>query len=296
MPAISETDLQERDVRLPQTSVPILQAHLAGVALTTPAPEQLSEFYGTAMGYDGRWVEGTWRGALDGRWLSLRSGAGNTLDHAAFAVPDTGALADLRQRLGEAAVTYEDDASGIFPNEAIAFADPDGNKLLFGVAGQQAESPTRTPPCRLQHIVFASDEAKTMVRFYCDVLGFAPSDYVRDSAGDLTSAFLRCSSEHHSLAIFRAPRKRLDHLCYDVADWLHIRDWADAFAQRHITLRWGPGRHGPGDNLFFFINDPDGNWLEFSAELEEVAGPRATGLWAHEERTLNSWGAAIMRS
>ena len=75
-----------------------------------------------------------------------------------------------------------------------------------------------------------------------------------------------------------------------------IRDWADRFAERHIPLRWGPGRHGPGNNLFFFVTDPDGNWVEFSCDLEQVEGPRPVKTWAHEERTLNSWGAAYMRS
>jgi len=35
-------------------------------------------------------------------------------------------------------------------------------------------------------------------------------------------------------------------------------------------VKWGPGRHGPGNNLFVFIHDLDGNWVEVSAELEHV--------------------------
>ncbi len=31
---------------------------------------------------------------------------------------------------------------------------------------------------------------------------------------------------------------------------------------------FGPGRHGPGNNLFFMVVDADRNRLEFSAELE----------------------------
>ena len=44
------------------------------------------------------------------------------------------------------------------------------------------------------------------------------------------------------------------------------------------------------------VNDPDGNWLEFSSELALVEGASPIRLWAHEERTLNSWGAALLRS
>jgi catechol-2,3-dioxygenase len=75
-----------------------------------------------------------------------------------------------------------------------------------------------------------------------------------------------------------------------------IRDWADHFAQARIPIRWGPGRHGPGNNLFIFIHDPDGNWVELSAELEQVQPDRPVGEWPHEERTLNLWGQGLLRS
>jgi hypothetical protein len=58
---------------------------------------------------------------------------------------------------------------------------------------------------------------------------------------------------------------------------------------------WGPGRHGPGNNLFAFIEDPDGNWIEVSAELEVVCD-REIRDWPQAERTLNLWGNAILRS
>ena len=58
---------------------------------------------------------------------------------------------------------------------------------------------------------------------------------------------------------------------------------------------WGPGRHGPGNNLFVFIEDPDGNWIEISAELE-IIQDRLIKDWPQEEKTLNLWGKAILRS
>tara|TARA_S200000501_G_C20423051_1_gene568842 strand:- start:399 stop:593 length:195 start_codon:yes stop_codon:yes gene_type:complete len=63
----------------------------------------------------------------------------------------------------------------------------------------------------------------------------------------------------------------------------------------NIELMWGPGRHGPGNNLFVFVEDPDGNWIEISAELE-VIHDRPSKDWPQEERTLNLWGKAILRS
>ena len=75
-----------------------------------------------------------------------------------------------------------------------------------------------------------------------------------------------------------------------------IRDWADHFARHGIKLAWGPGRHGPGNNLFVMIHDPDGNLIEISAELEVITGDRPAGIWPHEESTFNRWGSAALRT
>jgi hypothetical protein len=75
-----------------------------------------------------------------------------------------------------------------------------------------------------------------------------------------------------------------------------LRDWADHFSEAGFTLQWGPGRHGPGNNLFIFIHDPDDNWLEISAELEIVNEQRSIGVWPQAERTLNLWGKGHLRS
>ena len=87
----------------------------------------------------------------------------------------------------------------------------------------------------------------------------------------------------------------MDHHSYEAGEWNAIRDWCDHFASMNIELMWGPGRHGPGNNLFVFVEDPDGNWIEISAELE-VIHDRPSNDWPQEERTLNLWGKAILRS
>ena len=96
--------------------------------------------------------------------------------------------------------------------------------------------------------------------------------------------------------MFRAPEARSDHLAYEARNWNDIRDWADHFAALEVPLFWGPGRHGPGNNLFIMVEDPDGNKVEISAELEFMHRHMPPRQWAHEERTLNLWGGAWMRS
>jgi catechol 2,3-dioxygenase-like lactoylglutathione lyase family enzyme len=214
-------------------------------------------------------------------------------------VADANALSALKRRLDRSGTNYSAVELAGFAPGALEFSDPDGNKLIFGVAQtseQRRTDATANRAARMQHIVFASTNVHRLLEFYTDVVGFVLSDRVVDDKGGLRTIFLRCSHDHHSVAVFAASENRIDHHCYEAGDWNLIRDWSDHFARLHVPLKWGPGRHGPGDNLFVFVHDPDGNWVEISAELEQVEPDRPVGDWPHEERTLNSWGIGLLRS
>ena len=58
----------------------------------------------------------------------------------------------------------------------------------------------------------------------------------------------------------------------------------DHLASLDVKIAWDPGRHGPGNNLFFIINDTDGNWVELSAELEQLTYDRHVSIWPYGEK------------
>ena len=150
-------------------------------------------------------------------------------------------------------------------------------------------------PARLQHMALRTPRLDDMVSFY-ESLGFLVSDRVKDDAGALRAAFLRTDSEHHALALFGAPEARFDHLSCETRDTAAVIAWADRMASNRIPIHWGIGRHGPGNDVFFMVQDPDGNLIEISADIEVCDPSRPAGTWRHEQRTLNLWGTAIMRS
>ena len=215
--------------------------------------------------------------------------------YAAFALADTAHLERLRQTLTDAGVAVRPLAAPLFYEGAYAVKDPDGNTLVFGIPVQQ-RTVNDALPGRLQHLGLRTVNATVMTDFYTDILGFRVSDLVRDQNGDLTASFLRSDPEHHSIAIFRAPTTQLDHLCCETTSWNDIRDWGDHLAARYIEIEWGAGRHGAGNNLFIFVRDPDGVPVEFSAELQHCPYEQEPKVWKHEQRTLNLWGSAWMRS
>lgn len=275
----------------------IPELRLNHTMLYTSDPAELSGFYVKAMG-----MEAIQHGSMiickgRDRTIVLAEGKSRSLGFAAYGVKHADDIELLRAKIETSGANPEASFSPVFDDSAFSVRDPDGNTFIFGVVPQDSYSPpANSLPGRLQHVAFASDEPERLLSFYTDTLGFLLADRVEDEIGKLRACFFNTDNEHHSLAIFTAGEKRLDHHCFEAGDWNLIRDWADFMAQFEVPLMWGPGRHGPGNNLFYMIKDPEGNWLEISAELEIVSPDRPTGLWEHSQKTLNSWGQGLLRS
>jgi catechol 2,3-dioxygenase len=216
---------------------------------------------------------------------------------AAYRLASPQHLSELRQRLEQKGCPVENVDSPLLDAGAFSIRDPQGRETIFGTASTLQHADLPGMPGRLQHVVFQTTELEAMIDFYVNTVGFTISDNVVDEeTGQLTTCFLRSDDEHHSLAFFRGSRNEWDHHCYETSGWNDIRDWGDRFAKEHITIFFGPGRHGPGNNLFFMVVDADRNRLELSAELEITPAGQAPGNWPQCEHTLNSWGRAWIRS
>ena len=278
---------------------PLWPATLHHFRLNSAAPEALVAFYEEALGLAARPVaEGLWHLAGPQRRLLIGRGENETVAYSAFALDDAERLAALSAHFRRHGIGIEANPSPLFANAGFSILDPDGQRLVFGVpsAEMAAHGPTEGLPGRTQHIVFATTDLPRITAFYRDALGYVLSDEVVAEDGAVTAAFFRSDEEHHSYAAFRADGQRYDHHAMEVTCWNDIRDWADHLAELRVPLWWGPGRHGPGNNLFFMIRDPDGNRIELSAELERMPREMAPRVWPHDEHTLNLWGSAWMRS
>ena len=274
-----------------------LQAALQRIHLYSPDPLPLARFYCSSYGLvqepagDGFLCRGP------GRQLEVSVGPANQLHYAQFEFASGSAwqaFFDRVQVLEHQALPagFNGDAS------ALALKDPDGNLLVFtppsGAAPDVAE--TSLPPATLQHFALRTPSLPAMLAFYTSSLGFVLSDAVKDPEGTLRACFLRTDSLHHALALFFAPAACFDHQSFEAPDWASMRVWGDHMAALKVPIVWGIGRHGPGNDVFFMVRDPDGNLAEISSEIEHCASGRPAGLWPHEERTLNLWGKAILRS
>ena len=274
---------------------PIWSAVLDHVCLETSSPQTMRSFYRDALGMQETEL-GRRSWLLEGpeRRLVLTKGMSKKLTFSSFQVADDDKMVLLRKHIEAEGYTVIEKSAALFQQKAFELTDPDGNIICFGVKASVSKK-LEGVGGRLQHVVVASARLDLMVDFYGRVLGFLPSDYVMKEDGKIVTAFYRSNPEHHSLAVFAAAEKAFDHIAFETPSWNHLRDWADRLAAFDIPIWWGPGRHGAGNNLFFMVLDPDGNKIEFSAELEHIDINQPVRHWPHDRRTLNLWGNARMR-
>ena len=276
-------------------TTPLWPARLHHLRRDSPEPERLARFYGELLGDRvERLAAGDWLVAGRGRLLVVGKGDKASVPYFALEMRDRAHLDAVRRELERDAVPCQSASTPLFADGAFSVSDPDARRVVFGLPVPVPDTESRMT-ARLQHFVCASTRLDEMLCFYRDSLGMLESDRVLEGEA-LSAAFLRSDPEHHCFAAFRAPESRPDHHCYETGGWNDIRDWGDRMASLRIPLWLGPGRHGPGNNLFFMIEDPDGHKVEFSAELELVPKEAALRTWPHEQRTLNLWGSAWMRS
>jgi catechol 2,3-dioxygenase-like lactoylglutathione lyase family enzyme len=152
--------------------------------------------------------------------------------------------------------------------EALAFTDPNDVRVeLFteSALGPQTSGHAGVAPVKIGHVAFMVRDAKQMVDFYTEVLGFRVSDW----AGDFF-AFLRCGPDHHTVNFLRSDEQRMHHFAFELKDWAHIQNACDLFGRRELPIIWGPGRHGIGHNIFIYHFDPDRRVVEFYTEMDQM--------------------------
>lgn len=270
-------------------------AYLHHLAFESTDPKRLAAFYADTMDMDLSEISGAeWRCEGPGRRMIVVPGEDGKMSYAGLACRSVDGLNALRARVEQEGIDLHPSPSPYLEDGAFAVSDPDGHMICFGVA-KPHNSARRALQGPTQHLTFASRDVEGFSVFYHGKLGFQVTDRVVHDDGSLATCFTTSNHEHHTIACFKSDRTGVDHHSYEAGEWNYIRDWCDRFAERDIQLMWGPGRHGPGNNLFVFIEDPDGNWIEVSAELETIYD-RTVKDWPNEARTLNLWGQAIMRS
>lgn len=149
---------------------------------------------------------------------------------------------------------------------------------------------TPRPPRRLGHLVIGSPDQAGTRDLLVNGLGLKASD---EFPGIIS--FLRCSTDHHNVAVVDAPVPMLQHYSWECDDIDHVGHAATGLIRTDPSRHaWGFGRHFVGSNYFWYLRDPAGSFIEFYSDMDviddESAWAAAGGGTFAFEHIGNAWG------
>lgn len=166
----------------------------------------------------------------------------------------------------------------------LTFTDPDGREVELSADVSAAEAATHQAPVlptKVSHVVLNSPKATVYARFLIDTLGFKLSDETQ------FMVFLKCSRDHHSIALAQAPYPSLNHIAFEVPTLEDVLSGVEHMGANGYEPIWGPGRHGPGKNVFGYFVAPNGQVVEYTSEVEQLDDrDLAPRLWGPEDCEL----------
>ena len=106
--------------------------------------------------------------------------------------------------------------------------------------------------------------------------------------------FLRCSSKHHAVSFNQAPHASLNHVAYLMSGVDDLMRGVSNLRNNGITPAWGPGRHGPGNNIFCYFKDPVGYITEYTSDIDYITDDAAhqPKVWSRSPDAIDRWGMA----
>ena len=220
---------------------------------------------------------------------------------ASFAAPDKSALDALHARALASGAEVLDRPQQL-PKVAgggygFTFCTPDGirQSVSCDVERHVDQIDDNRRPGKFSHVVFRAADYPDLERFFCDLLGFKVSD--RTDGID----FLRCTRDHHSVALGRLAGPGLHHMAFELPDFDGLMGASGRLQMKGYPVEWGVGRHaGPGNNIFSFFVDPNGFAAEYTTEMEPVDDAtyphRSAEDWKKVPIRPCSWGMAMKRT
>jgi len=168
---------------------------------------------------------------------------------------------------------------------------PEGHVFRFVTERKRVKRlrPDRDRPLQVTHVVLNAQDRAACTRFAVDVLGFRLSD----RTGFMN--FVRCDRVHHAVAYAQSDNSLLNHIAFEMTDIDAVMRGIGRMKDAGIATFWGPGRHGPGNNVFAYFVAPFGAAVEYTSEVQRVGSSYKTGRpedWKWPPNRNDHWGVS----
>ncbi|MCD6041006.1 MAG: glyoxalase [Burkholderiales bacterium] len=174
--------------------------------------------------------------------------------------------------------------------KGFEISGPEGQTYRFIIEKEVAKRiEDRDKPIQLTHAVINSTDVEACERFAVEKLGFKVSDRTAHMR------FVRCNRKHHALAYAKSELASLNHIAFEMQDVDAVMRGIGRLRDAGYDVVWGPGRHGPGNNVFGYFIAPWGGIVEYTAEVSEVGDDYKVGSpedWKWPPGRIDHWGVS----
>jgi catechol 2,3-dioxygenase len=160
-------------------------------------------------------------------------------------------------------------------------------RFIAGDRSHANDEPIKDRPIKITHVVLNSEDVSVAQAFFEKALGFRLSDRTR------IMAFMRCCSDHHSIALADSQENTLNHIAFLMPDLDSVMRGGGRMNDAGYPIEWGVGRHGPGNNAFAYFLGPFDFVIEYTAEVQQVDDTYRTGGpddWKWPPGRIDQWG------
>ena len=102
-----------------------------------------------------------------------------------------------------------------------------------------------------------------------------------------------------SIVLAKTNLPTLNHIAFEMPEFDSVMRGMGRMKDNGYPIEWGPGRHGPGNNVFAYFCGPDEVPLEYAAEVLQVDDsyqPRPSTYWKFAPGRSDQWGITQPRS
>ncbi|MEC3766050.1 VOC family protein [Cupriavidus sp. SS-3] len=134
-------------------------------------------------------------------------------------------------------------------------------------AWQALEAPR--PPRKLGHVLIFTPQLAEAERFLCDVLGLRVADRAVGKVSFLAAG--EGVIDHHCFGLVHSTHRGFQHASFQVGGIDDIGLGAWRMREAGYRDSFGPGRHALASNLFQYVRDPWGSWVEYYADMDKIS-------------------------
>jgi catechol 2,3-dioxygenase len=230
--------------------------------------------------------------------LGLHRGPKPAVARIVFDVADRQSVDALHRSVSAAGCTASAPAPVAAPGGGYGFGckDPEGRNLAFvcGSAGHGDAADKADHPRKIAHVNLNARDFDASLAFFTATLGFRVVD---DNA---PLWFLHCANaDHSSIVLAKTNLPTLNHIAFEMPEFDSIMRGMGRMKDNGYPIEWGPGRHGPGDNVFAYFCGPDEVPIEYTAEVLQIDDsyrPRGSEYWKFNTGRSDQWGITQPRS